>query len=654
MKWTRPKGIHRACFIFLSSILLAACGGGGGGSQPASPPPTYSVGGTVTGLSTSASLVLSNNGGDATTVKANGIFTFPTPIALGGQYAVSVITPPVNETCVVNGGTGTIASTNITNVSISCTPTTYTIGGTVSGLASGTSVVLLDNGGDSITVKANTPFTFPTAIAVGLQYSVSVGTQPASQMCSVSAGSGTVGSANITSVSVSCAPLTFTIGGTLTGLAAGASITLQDDGGDAITVSSNAGFTFPTAITTGGQYNVTISKQPAYQGCLVVGGSGQVVLANVTNVQIRCPVFTVIDNLGYGTDGANPQSAPILGSDGNFYGTTEYGGLIDDGAVYSLTSTGSENIIASFAGGTASRGPVGALLQASDGNFYGTTYYGGTNNNGTVFKLTPDGTITTLWSFGSSSDGQYPDAGLVQASDGNFYGTTASGGTTGYGTVFRITPGGVETVLWNFGTGMDGYAPKCTFVIGSDGNLYATTSLGGTNDSGTIIRVTLAGVETVVWNFGGTLEGFLPAPNLIIASDGNFYGTTEGGGANDGGTLFKFTLAGTLSVVWTFGAGTDGAGPWSGVTQGIDGSFYGTTVLGGTIQTCGVSYDYGCGTIFRVTPAGEETVLWDFGFGGNGASGTPLSVVQNANGSLFGVSTSGGSAGEGSIYQLTL
>ena len=536
------------------------------------------------------------------------------------------------------------------------TPTTYTIGGAVSGLTSSTSVILLDNGGDSITVKSNTAFTFPTAIAVGLRYGVSVGTQPANQMCSVSGGSGTVASANVTGVIVTCAPLTFTIGGTVTGLAAGTSITLQDNGGDAITISANAGFTFPTAITIGGHYNVTISKQPTYQGCSVVAGSGQVILANVTNVQIRCPVFTVIDNLGFGTDGSYPQSGPIVGSDGNFYGTTECGGALDVGAVYRLTPAGTESIVTSFASGTVARGPVGELVQAGDGNFYGTTYWGGSNNTGTVFKLASDGTVTTLWSFGSGSDGQLPKGGLVQASDGNFYGTTGSGGTTGYGTLFRMTPGGVETVLWNFGNGTDGFAPQGALVMGSDGNLYGTTSLGGTNASGTIFRITLTGVETVVWNFGsavaGTVDGGLPAPRLIIGSDGNFYGTTEGGGTNGGGTLFRFTPAGTLSVVWAFGAGTDGNGPWSGVTQGTDGNFYGTTVSGGTIQTCGASYNYGCGTIFRITPAGEESVLWDFGFGGNGAQVSPLSVVQSADGSLFGVTSSGGPAGGGSIFQL--
>jgi uncharacterized repeat protein (TIGR03803 family) len=566
--WNRCSA-RGAGSLSLLLVLLTACGGDGG-SQTATLPPTYTVGGTVTGLSMGDSVVLSNNGGDATTIKANGTFTFPTPIASGGQYAVTVTTLPINETCVVSGGKGTIAS------------------------------------------------------------------------------------ANLTSVSISCAPKTYTIGGTVTGLAAGTSITLQDNGGEAINVSSNANFTFPTALTIGAQYNVTISKQPAYQGCSVVAGSDQVVSTNITNIQIRCPVFTLIDNLGFGSDGSYPQSGLIVGSDGNFYGTTEYGGLTDNGTVYRLAASGTESIVANFAGGAVSHGPVGALLQASDGNFYGTTYWGGTNNTGSVFKLALDGTITTLWSFGSGTDGELPESGLTQASDGNLYGTTGSGGITGYGTVFRVTLSGVETVLWNFGTGTDGYAPQGALVMGSDGNLYGTTSVGGLNDRGTIFRITLFGVETVVWSFGGTVEGSLPAPTLIVGSDGDFYGTTEVGGANGGGTLFKFTPAGALSIVWAFGVGTDGSGPRSGVTQGTDGNFYGTTVTGGTIQTCGVSYDYGCGTIFRVTPSGEETVLWDFGFGGNGTQVSPLSVVQSADGSLLGVTSSGGSAAGGSIYQLTL
>jgi uncharacterized repeat protein (TIGR03803 family) len=164
------------------------------------------------------------------------------------------------------------------------------------------------------------------------------------------------------------------------------------------------------------------------------------------------------------------------------------------------------------------------------------------------------------------------------------------------------------------------------------------------------------------YTVGGTVTGLATGASLVLSNegadsiigrDGSFYGTTKGGGANGGGTLFKLTLDGTLSVVWAFGAGTDGAEAWTGVTQGIDGNFYGTTIGGGTIKTCGSEYDYGCGTVFRVTPDGQEIVLWDFGFGGNGTQPFPLGVAQNADGSLFGVNWIGGPAGGGTIYQLT-
>ncbi len=490
----------------IAGLLLLILAGCGGGSQPTNPPPKYTVGGTVTGLATGASLVLSNEGADSTSVTSNGVFNFLTPIASGSQYAVAVASAPANDTCVVSNPTGTIASANVTNVSVSCSPTTYTIGGSVSGLAPGTSVVLLDNGGDSITATSNTNFTFKTAIATGSSYSVSVGTQPAGQRCAVSGGSGILGSANVTGITVSCVPV-FTIGGTVTGLADSTSITLQDNGGDATIISSNGAFTFPIAITSGGRYAVTIDTQPAYQGCSLVAGAGQAV-ANVTNVQVRCPVFTLLENLGVGTVGSSAQSLPILASDGNYYGTTEYGGLYVGGTVYKLTPAGDVSTVANFVNGSTSWGPMGALLQASDGNFHGTTYWGGVNNAGTIYELTPDGTITTLWSFGSGADGQLPKGGLVQASDGNFYGTTGSGGTTGYGTVFRLTPAGVETVLWNFSMDSGGYFPEGALVVGGDGNLYGAASLGGTNSSGVLFRLTLAGVESVIWNFGGSPGGW--------------------------------------------------------------------------------------------------------------------------------------------------
>lgn len=532
-------------------------------------------------------------------------------------------------------------------------PTMFGVGGSVSGLASGTSVVLLDNSANSTTVSANTTFTFSTTMTAGSSYSVTIGTQPSGQTCVVSSGSGSIGSADITSVKVTCAPTTYSIGGTVTGLASYETMVLLNNGGDSVTVGASEQFTFPTPIASGGAYAVTIGKQPEYQGCSVVVGSGTVAEANITSVEIHCPLVTQIRSLGLGADGNFPQSGLITGNDGTLYGTTEYGGSSVYGTIYSLAPSGAETIIANFAGTPSAGSPMGATLPTADGSFYGTTYSGGANNLGTVYKVGADDSIATLWSFGSNLDGELPKGALVQLNDGNFYGTTSSGGQYGWGTVFRVTPAGAETVLWSFGNGTDGVDPEGGLVAGSDGNLYGTTSLGGTNNIGTVFRITPAGVETVLWNFASASGGLAVAP-MTLGRDGNFYGTTQTGGPNGGGTLFKITSAGALTTVWGFGAGTDGAMPSSGVIEASDGNFYGTTSLGGTIQSCGGGEDpYGCGTIFKVTPSGVETVLWDFGFGGNGASPDPLSLAEGPDGNFYGVTRGSGTAGDGTLYRLT-
>ena len=209
---------------------------------------TYSVGGTVSGLS--GSVVLQDNGGDNLTVSANGPFTFATKLASGAAYAVTVKTQPAGQTCTVASGSGTIGSANVTNVAVTCTtnaPSTYSVGGTVSGLSG--SVVLQDNGGDNLTVSANGPFTFATKLASGAAYAVTVQTQPAGQTCTVASGSGTIGSANVTNVAVSCtANATFSVGGTVSGLTG--NVVLQDNGGDNLTVSANGPFTFATKLAS--------------------------------------------------------------------------------------------------------------------------------------------------------------------------------------------------------------------------------------------------------------------------------------------------------------------------------------------------------------------------------------------------------------------
>jgi hypothetical protein len=244
---------------------------------------TYTVGGSVSGLS--GTVVLQDNGGDNLSVSANGTFTFATALASGAAYNVTVQTNPAGQTCSVASGSGTIGSANVTNVAVTCANVpTYTVGGNVSGL-SGT-VVLQDNGGDNLSVSANGPFTFATALASGAAYNVTVKTAPSGQNCSVANGSGTIGSANVSNVAVTCASNVYTVGGSVSGLSG--TVVLQDNGGDNLSLSANGAFTFATALAGGTAYNVTVQTNPASQTCSVANGSGTIGSANVTNVAVTC------------------------------------------------------------------------------------------------------------------------------------------------------------------------------------------------------------------------------------------------------------------------------------------------------------------------------------------------------------------------------
>ena len=248
-------------------------------------------------------------------------------------------------------------------------------------------------------------------------------------------------------------------------------------------------------------------------------------------------VLTTLDTLNAG-DGRKPISGLTPGGDGNFYGTTSGGGG-NDGTVFQLTPTGTLTVLHAFDSDDGS-GPL-TLVQGSDGNFYGCTNGGGEEFDGTIFQLTPAGNLTTLHTFGYN-DGAGPSAGLVQGSDGNFYGTTTNGGDAyGAGTVFRISSGGDLTTLHVFGYS-DGAHPKGGLVQGSDGNFYGTTSEGGdANGDGTVFEMTPAGVLTTLVFFNGN-NGQGPQGNLVQGSDGSFYGVTYSGGSDDNGTVFKLTL----------------------------------------------------------------------------------------------------------------
>jgi uncharacterized repeat protein (TIGR03803 family) len=293
--------------------------------------------------------------------------------------------------------------------------------------------------------------------------------------------------------------------------------------------------------------------------------------------------------------GCDPWAGLVLGADGNFYGSTKFGGPPNGEAslLYKMTPSGSLGTVYTF----ALNGPYAdtiwdAMMQANDGNFYGTIKNGGTNGYGSVFKLTPDGTFTVLYSF-SNTDGSTPTGSLVQAGNGNLYGTTYYGGPYGVGTIFEMTLAGKLTPLHAFRR-TDGAGPQGGLIQAADGNFYGTTIGGGANDQGTVFQFTGSGTLTTLYSFKGP-DGAHPRQNVIQANDGNFYGTTAAGGAPGQGTVFELTPRGELTTLHTF-SGPDGANPWATLVQGTDGRFYGTTSGGGTAPP-GNGAD---GTVFRL------------------------------------------------------
>ncbi|MGC2111143.1 MAG: choice-of-anchor tandem repeat GloVer-containing protein [Candidatus Korobacteraceae bacterium] len=355
-----------------------------------------------------------------------------------------------------------------------------------------------------------------------------------------------------------------------------------------------------------------------------------------------------------GSDGANPEMSLVRGPDGNFYGTTANGGANNYGTVFKVTPAGALTTLYSFCSQpncTDGGYPEAPLVQASDGNFYGTTSWGGVSGAyyGTVFKITPAGALTTMYRFCTQldcPDGRMPMAGLVQGSDGNFYGTTPVGGAGCYiwgcGTVFQISPAGTFTTLHSFQE-YDGDGPMGALVQGSDGNFYGTTTGGGAYYVGNVFTITPSGTLTSLYSFGGAADGANPYAGLVQASDGDFYGTTSGGGTNYDGTVFKITPSGTLTTLHSFNE-ADGSVPYAPLVQARDENFYGTTHNGGANNSCG--------TVFEITPAGTLTTLHSFG----GADGKlPYGgLVQTPSGFLYGTTSGGGGYNDGTIFRLGL
>jgi uncharacterized repeat protein (TIGR03803 family) len=339
-----------------------------------------------------------------------------------------------------------------------------------------------------------------------------------------------------------------------------------------------------------------------------------------------------------GSDGANPKAALVQATDGNFYGTTSGGGTSGQGTVFRIDSTGNLTTLHSFVGSDGSS-PLAGLVQGTDGYFYGTTQVGGPYNGGTVFKIDSSGNLTVLHQFGSYLDGNMSWAGLVQATDGSFYGTTSEGGLAGWGTVFKIDTTGSLTILHSLNFYTDGAAPYAGLIEGSDGLLYGTTWFGGAGGQGTVFKIDTSGNLTTLHAFGFG-EGSASYAGLFQGTDGEFYGTTLAGGANGLGTVYKVDAAGNFSMLYSFG-GSDGSEPQAAVVEATDGYFYGTTLQGGTA---------GNGTIFRISARGILTTLHSFA---NPVGVQPrAALVQGTDGFFYGTTVNGGMGGLGTVFKI--
>jgi uncharacterized repeat protein (TIGR03803 family) len=354
------------------------------------------------------------------------------------------------------------------------------------------------------------------------------------------------------------------------------------------------------------------------------------------------------------TNGQNPVDVTLVqGIDGDLYGTTQLGGTYLNGTVFKISPSGTLTTLWNFCkeknpNGFCTDGdqPMAGLTLVIGGDLYGTTFGGGEHNGGTVFKITPAGELTTIYSFCSLSgcaDGLNPSTGtaLIQGTDGNLYGSTQLN-------FFRLTTAGKLTNLYTYPSFAVQF-PTGLLQAG-DGNFYLTVS-GGVAQNGFILKITPAGKATTLYNFcsiTNCLDGANPGGPLVQGANGNLYGTTAGGGKYANGTFFELTLAGKLTTLHSFDYGTAGnlgSIENSGVILGADGNFYGVAQYGGEDCTTG------CGTLFRMTPAGVLTTLYEF-TGGNFSWG-PWGLVQDTDGTFYGATTSGGPKDVGTVYSVS-
>jgi uncharacterized repeat protein (TIGR03803 family) len=466
-------------------------------------------------------------------------------------------------------------------------------------------------------------------------------------------------------------PSTYTIAVNVSGLS-GTGLVLQLNGGGDLAITTNGAATFPTALASGNTYTVTVSAQPTQpaQTCSVSGGSGTVGMTDVSGIAVTCvtamptpaTVTTVYSFTGNasGGSGTAPNGSLVQGQDGGLYGTTA-------GTVFRITTAGEETTLYSFppfANANYVGGTAAGLILANDGNFYGTTQGNGVGNDisGTVYRITPTGTVSTIHTFSGPDLGDlFMSSGVIQGQDGLLYGIAFASN------IFSMTTAGTDLTE----TPIVGYTTQASLIQTRDGTLYGTTNGGGPNvqgefGTGTAFKsVPGSGTVTTIYIFKGAFGGppgdpAAPVFPLIEGADGNLYGTTAyGGNPSDAcppgcGTVFKITPAGVETALYSFGASpTDGQSPSGALVLASDGNFYGTTLAGGS-PNANCKAATGCGTLYRITPSGTLTVLYSFGTNAGDGAEPSGALLQAGDGNLYGTTVSGGSMNAGTVFKLTL
>jgi uncharacterized repeat protein (TIGR03803 family) len=379
---------------------------------------------------------------------------------------------------------------------------------------------------------------------------------------------------------------------------------------------------------------------------LLVATLGVLVIAvQVAQAQTESVLYSFCSQANC-ADGFHPNDKLVMDAEGNLYGTTLLGGAYNlciggCGTVFKLSPSGTETVLHSF-GDNAMDGqnPIAELITDAEGNLYGTTYLGGAHGVGTVFELSPTGTETILHSFRKGGrDGHTPYAGLIMDAKGNLYGTTYAGGAYGIGTVFELSPTGTETILHSFAAHKtDGAHPYARLVMDAKGSLYGTTVVGGAYGGGTVFEISAGGTETILHSFAKKgNDGYTPYAGLIMDALGNLYGTTWEGGARGYGTVFEVTPAGTETVLYSFC--TQG-GP--NCMDGMDGGYPSAVIMDAEGNFYGTTYFFS-GTVFELSPNGTETILHSFA--GSPDGNVPFAgLIMDADGNLYGTTAFGGTS----------